>query len=50
MTNAPGSPRNLGFDAAINYKHPDWKEKLAAAPNGIDIDFENFGGESCRKF
>jgi NADPH-dependent curcumin reductase len=36
----------LGFDAAINYKHPDWKEKLTAAtPNGIDIDFENVGGE-----
>jgi NADPH-dependent curcumin reductase len=38
--------KDLGFDAAINYKHPDWKEKLAAAtPNGIDIDFENVGGE-----
>jgi hypothetical protein len=36
----------LGFDAAINYKHPDWKEKLAAAtPNGVDIDYENVGGE-----
>jgi NADPH-dependent curcumin reductase CurA len=36
----------LGFDAAINYKHPDWKQKLAAAtPNGIDIDYENVGGE-----
>jgi NADPH-dependent curcumin reductase CurA len=36
----------LGFDAAINYKKPDWKEKLAAAtPNGVDIDFENVGGE-----
>src|SRR6266404_5119898 len=36
----------LGFDAAVNYKHPDWKEKLAAAtPSGIDIDFENVGGE-----
>src|SRR5437660_3185797 len=23
--------KDLGFDAAINYKHPDWKEKLAAA-------------------
>src|SRR5580658_6483444 len=21
----------IGFDAAINYKHPDWKEKLSAA-------------------
>ena len=38
--------KELGFDAAINYKHPDWKEKLAAAvPNGIDINFENVGGE-----
>jgi NADPH-dependent curcumin reductase len=37
---------DLGFDAAINYKHPDWKQQLAAStPNGIDIDFENVGGE-----
>src|SRR5262249_34317992 len=36
----------LGFDAAINYKHKDWKEKLAAAcPKGVDINFENVGGE-----
>jgi NADPH-dependent curcumin reductase CurA len=36
----------LGFDAAINYKHPDWKTQLAAAtPNGVDITFENVGGE-----
>lgn len=38
--------KDLGFDAAVNYKHPDWKQKLAAAvPNGVDIDFENVGGE-----
>ena len=38
--------KDLGFDAAVNYKQPDWKQKLdAAAPNGIDIDFENVGGE-----
>jgi len=37
---------DLGFDHAINYKQPSWKENLAAAtPNGIDIDFENVGGE-----
>jgi NADPH-dependent curcumin reductase CurA len=36
----------LGFDAAVNYKHAEWREKLAAAtPQGIDIDFENVGGE-----
>jgi NADPH-dependent curcumin reductase CurA len=38
--------KDLGFDAAINYKLPDWKEKLSAAtPSGIDINFENVGGE-----
>lgn len=37
---------SLGFDAAVNYKHADWKEKLAnATPNGVDLDFENVGGE-----
>jgi len=37
---------DLGFDAVINYKHPDWKAQLVAAtPGGIDIDFENVGGE-----
>jgi NADPH-dependent curcumin reductase len=37
---------DLGFDDAINYKQPDWKEKLAAAtPNGVDINFENVGGD-----
>jgi NADPH-dependent curcumin reductase len=35
----------LKFDAAVNYKHADWKNKLAAAtPNGVDINFENVGG------
>jgi len=38
--------KDLGFDAAINYKQSDWKEKLAAATsNGIDINFENVGGD-----
>lgn len=38
--------KELGFDAAVNYKNADWKARLAAAvPNGIDIDFENVGGE-----
>jgi NADPH-dependent curcumin reductase CurA len=37
---------DLGFDAAVNYKLPGWKEKLAAeTPKGIDINFENVGGE-----
>ncbi len=38
--------KDLGFDAAINYKLSGWKDKLAAAtPDGIDVDFENVGGE-----
>jgi NADPH-dependent curcumin reductase CurA len=36
----------LGFDAAINYQHPDWKRQLiAATPQGVDINFENVGGQ-----
>ena len=37
---------DLGFDAAVDYKAPDWREQLkAATPNGIDVNFENVGGE-----
>jgi NADPH-dependent curcumin reductase len=36
----------LGYDACVDYKRPDFSEALAAAcPKGIDIDFENVGGE-----
>lgn len=35
----------LGFDAAINYKSATLKEDIAAAaPNGVDLYFENTGG------
>jgi NADPH-dependent curcumin reductase CurA len=38
--------RDLGFDAAICRRDQDWREQLkAACPTGIDIDFENVGGE-----
>jgi len=37
--------RELGFDAAINYKKEKVFEALkSACPKGIDIDFENVGG------
>jgi NADPH-dependent curcumin reductase len=36
----------LGFDDCIDYKSPDFERKLAAAcPKGVDIYFENVGGE-----
>ena len=36
----------LGFDAAVDYKADDWREQLSSAtPDGIDVDFENVGGE-----
>ena len=35
----------LGFDAAINYKSDNLEEQLlAAAPNGVDVFYENTGG------
>jgi NADPH-dependent curcumin reductase CurA len=36
----------LGFDAAFNYKDGDLREQLsAAAPEGIDVYFDNVGGD-----
>ncbi len=36
----------LGFDVAVDYKHDDVKKKLReACPQGIDIYFDNVGGE-----
>ncbi len=38
--------KELGFDAAFDYHGGDVTEKLAnAAPNGIDLYFDNVGGE-----
>ncbi|OSC43240.1 NADP-dependent oxidoreductase [Mycobacterium decipiens] len=37
----------LGFDAAIDYKVGDLRKRLKAhAPNGIDVFFDNVGGEA----
>lgn len=36
----------LGYDAAVDYKAADWREQLeAVTPDGIDVNFENVGGE-----
>ena len=36
----------LGFDAAVDYKAAGWPARLReACPNGIDVNFENVGGE-----
>lgn len=38
--------RELGFDACIDYKAGKLEEDLrAATPKGIDVNFENVGGE-----
>ena len=35
----------LGFDACIDHRSPDFKQQLASAcPKGIDVYFENVGG------
>ena len=37
---------DLGFAAAVDYKRPGWQARLReACPAGVDIDFENVGGE-----
>ena len=39
----------LGFDACIDHRAPDFAAQLAAAvPSGIDVYFENVGGEVFR--
>src|SRR5262249_38910893 len=36
----------LGFDACLDHRAPELRERLAAAcPKGIDVYFENVGGE-----
>jgi NADPH-dependent curcumin reductase CurA len=36
----------LGFDAAVDRHDSRWRELLAeACPDGVDVDFENVGGE-----
>jgi NADPH2:quinone reductase len=38
--------RDLGFDACVDRTAPDWRTQLdAATPDGVDVDFENVGGE-----
>jgi NADPH-dependent curcumin reductase len=38
--------KELGFDACVDYKAPNFAANLkAACPNGIDVNFENVGGE-----
>jgi NADPH-dependent curcumin reductase CurA len=38
--------QNLGYDVCLDRKSPDFAERVAAAcPEGIDVDFENAGGE-----
>ena len=37
--------QELGFDAAVDHRAPDFAEQLAAAcPDGVDVYFENVGG------
>ena len=40
----------FGFDAAVDHRAPDFADLLAAAvPDGIDVYFENVGGQVARE-
>jgi len=42
--------QDLGFDAAVNYKHADWKKNsLPPLPTASTSIFENVGGEIMRE-
>ena len=53
---SPGEPEKcralvdeFGFDAAVDHRAPDFRDRLAdAVPDGIDVYFENVGGEVGR--
>ena len=35
----------LGFDACVDRRSDDWRERLdEATPDGVDVDFESVGG------
>lgn len=37
---------HLGFDACVDRTAADWRDQLdAATPDGVDVDYENVGGE-----
>ncbi len=39
----------FGFDAAVDHRAPDFRDRLAeAVPDGIDVYFENVGGDVAR--
>ena len=36
----------FGYDEAVDYKAPDWRDLLIqATPKGVDVNFENVGGD-----
>lgn len=38
--------RSLGVDEVVDYRSVDWRERLkAATPDGVDVNFENVGGD-----
>jgi NADPH-dependent curcumin reductase CurA len=39
--------RQAGFAACFNYREPDWSDRLVAfCPSGVDVYFDNAGGET----
>ncbi|SBT53126.1 zinc-binding dehydrogenase [Micromonospora narathiwatensis] len=40
--------RERGLDAVVDYRQPDWTDRVRAASGGVDVVFDGVGGELAR--
>ncbi|WP_329105239.1 zinc-binding dehydrogenase [Micromonospora sp. NBC_01699] len=43
-----GLARDLGADVAVDYRNPDWTDRVRAAVGGVDVIFDGVGGTVAR--
>lgn len=43
-----GLARDLGADVAVDYREPDWTDRVRASVGGVDVVFDGVGGAVAR--